>query len=58
MGSKGLDQIKREYGKFVIKKFSFKEKKQITFKEAEIIGNEIINLFKNDEFDKCILFIF
>ena len=56
MGSKGLDQIKREYGKFVIKKFSFKEKKQITFKEAEIIGNEIINLFKKEEFDKCILF--
>ena len=56
VGSKGLDQIKREYGKFVIKKFSFKEKKQITFVEAEIIGNEIINLFNNNEFDKCILF--
>ena len=56
VGSKGLDQIKREYGKFVIKKFSFKEKKQITFVEAEIIGNEIITLFNNNEFDKCILF--
>ena len=56
VGSKGLDQIKREYGKFVIKKFSFKEKKQITFNEAEIIGQEIIKLFKNNEFDKCILF--
>ena len=40
----------------VIKKFSFKDKKQITFAEAEIIGNEIINLFNNNEFDKCILF--
>jgi F-type H+-transporting ATPase subunit gamma len=56
VGSKGLDQIKREYGKYVIKKFSFKDKKQITFKEAEIIGNEIINLFNDDKFDKCILF--
>ncbi|MDC0488831.1 F0F1 ATP synthase subunit gamma [Pelagibacteraceae bacterium] len=56
VGSKGLDQIKREYGKYVIKKFSFKEKKKITFTEAEIIGNEIINLFNNNEFDKCILF--
>ena len=45
VGSKGLDQIRREYGKYVIKKFSFKDKKQITFTEAEIIGNEIINLF-------------
>jgi F-type H+-transporting ATPase subunit gamma len=56
VGSKGLDQIKREYGKYVIKKFSFKNKKNITFTEAEIIGNEIINLFNNNEFDKCILF--
>ena len=56
VGSKGLDQIKRDYGKYIIKKFSFKEKKQITFKEAEIIGSEIISLFNNNEFDKCILF--
>ena len=56
VGSKGLDQIKREYEKYIIKKFSFKDKKQITFKEAEIIGNEIINLFNKNEFDKCILF--
>ena len=56
VGSKGLDQIKREYDKYIVKKFSFKDKKQITFKEAEIIGNEIINLFKKNEFDKCILF--
>ena len=56
VGSKGLDQIKREYGKYVIKKFSFKDKKQITFMEAEIVGNEIINLFNSNEFDKCIIF--
>tara|TARA_B100001121_G_scaffold106062_1_gene93771 strand:+ start:4187 stop:5065 length:879 start_codon:yes stop_codon:yes gene_type:complete len=56
VGSKGLDQIKREYEKYIIKKFSFKDKKQITFKEANIIGNEIINLFNKNEFDKCILF--
>ena len=56
VGTKGLDQIRREYGKYVIKKFSFKNKKQITFTEAETIGNEIINLFKQDQFDKCILF--
>ena len=56
VGSKGFDQIKREYGKHVIKKYSFKEKKQITFKEAEAVGNEIIRLFNQNEFDKCILF--
>ena len=56
VGIKGLDQIRREYGKYVIKKFSFKDKKQITFNEAEIIGNEIIKLFNENQFDKCILF--
>ncbi len=56
VGSKGLDQIKREYEKYIIKKFSFKEKKKITFKEAEIVGREIIELFNKNEFDKCIIF--
>jgi len=56
VGSKGLDQIKREYGNYVIKKFSFKDKKQISFNEGDIIGQEIINLFNKNEFDKCILF--
>ena len=56
VGAKGFDQIKREYNKYVIKKFSFKDKKKISFNEAQIIGNEIIKLFNNKEFDKCILF--
>ena len=56
VGSKGLDQIKREYEKYIIKKISFKEKKIISFNEAEIVGKEIINLFNKKEFDKCILF--
>ncbi len=56
VGSKGLDQIKRDYGKYIVKKFSFKEKKHISFFEAEIIGKEIISLFDKNEFDKCILF--
>ena len=56
VGSKGLDQIKREYGKYIINKLSFKDKKQITFGEAEIVGSEIIKLFNLGEFDKCILF--
>ena len=56
VGSKGLDQIKREYGKYIIKNISFKEKKVISFNEAEIVGKEIIDLFKKKEFDKCVLF--
>ena len=56
VGSKGLDQIKREYSKYIIKKISFKDKKKIDFNDAEIIGKEIIDLFNNNEFNKYILF--
>ena len=56
VGSKGLDLIKRDYGKYIVKKFSFKDRKQISFNDAKIIGDEIINLFNDNEFDRCILF--
>ncbi len=56
VGSKGLDQIKRDFGKFIIKKFSFKDKKNISFAEAEIVGKEILERFEKNEFDKCMIF--
>ena len=56
VGSKGLDQIKRNFSKYIIKKISFKEKKIISFNEAKIVSKEIIDLFNKKEFDKCILF--
>ena len=56
IGSKGYDQLKREYGKYIIKKLSFKDKKKISFLEADEIGKIIIDLFDKNEFDKCILF--
>ena len=42
--------------KYVIKRFSFKDKKNISFNEADEVGNEILSLFNKNEFDKCILF--
>jgi len=56
VGTKGLDQLKREYGKYIIKKIDFKNKKQISFKDASLVGDEIVKFFKNNEFDKCIIF--
>jgi len=56
IGSKGYDQLKREYGKYIINKLSFKNKKKISFNEADEVGKIILNLFKENEFDKCILF--
>ncbi len=56
VGSKGLDQLRRVYGKYIVKKISFKNKKKITFLEAEEVGKIILELFDKNEFDKCILF--
>ena len=56
VGSKGHDQLKREYGKYIIQKLSFKNKKKISFNEAEEVGKIILGLFDKNEFDKCILF--
>ena len=56
VGSKGHDQLKREYGKYIIKKLSFKNKKKISFIEADKVGKIILDLFDKNQFDKCILF--
>ena len=56
VGTKGLDQLKREYGKNIIQKINFKDKKKINFNHADEIGKLIIELFHQNEFDKCILF--
>ena len=56
VGSKGYDQLKREYSKYIIKKLSFKDKKKISFVEADEVGKIIIELFNKNEFDKCTLF--
>ena len=56
IGSKGHDQLKREYSKYIVQKLSFKDKKKISFNEADDVGKIIIDLFDKNEFDKCILF--
>ena len=56
VGSKGHDQLKRIYGKYIIEKISFKALKKITYKEAEVVGKIIINLFRESQFDVCKIF--
>ena len=56
VGSKGYDQLKRDFKKNIIEKKSFKDRKKISFSEAEEIGKLILNLFDNEQFDKCFLF--
>ena len=56
VGSKGHDQLKRAYGSYIIEKVNFKGMKKISYKEAEKIGNKIIDLFKKEQFDVCKIF--
>ena len=56
VGSKGHDQLKRTYGKYIIDKINFKGFKKVSYKEAEEIGNRIIKLFEESQFDVCSIF--
>jgi len=56
VGSKGHDQLKRNYGKYIVDKINFKGVKKITYKEAEEIGTKIIKLFNESQFDVCKIF--
>ena len=56
VGSKGHDQLKRTYGKYIIEKINFKGLKKVTYKEAEEIGSKIIKLFNESKFDVCRIF--
>ena len=56
VGTKGLDQLKRDYGQYIIKRINLKDKKKLSFLDAEEIGKQIVELFKNNEFDKCFIF--
>ena len=56
VGSKGNDQLKRIYGKYIIEKINFKGFRKITYKEAENIGKIIIKLFNESQFDVCKIF--
>jgi|TARA_B110000438_G_scaffold24203_1_gene22391 F-type H+-transporting ATPase subunit gamma len=56
VGSKGHDQLKRTYGSYIVESINFKSYKKITYKEAEEVGNKIIKLFNESQFDVCKLF--
>ena len=56
VGSKGYDQLKRQYGNSIIENISFKDSKNINYFDAAKVGNLIIEKFQNEEFDFCTIF--
>ena len=56
VGTKGYDQLKRIYGHQIIEKVSFKDSKNVNFKDANKIANLVIDHFNKNEFDVCTIF--
>tara|TARA_B100000902_G_C27307341_1_gene916299 strand:- start:16 stop:891 length:876 start_codon:yes stop_codon:yes gene_type:complete len=56
VGTKGYDQLKRNYSDKIIEKISFKESKNINYFDANKVGKLIIELFFKSEFDVCTIF--
>ena len=56
VGSKGDDQLKRNFKDFILERITYKNLKNITVNEASELTNKIITMFNNDEFDVCTIF--
>ena len=56
VGSKGYDQLKRQYKNNIIEKLSFKDSKNINYFDANKVGKIIIEKFQKEEFDVCTIF--
>ena len=56
VGSKGNDQLKRQYGNKIIENISFKNSKNANFFDAEKVSKIIIEKFQQEEFDVCTIF--
>jgi F-type H+-transporting ATPase subunit gamma len=56
VGKKGHDQLKRLYGRFIIDAIDFRGVKQIGYEQAQAVGNRILRLFEDGQFDACTIF--
>ena len=56
VGSKGNDQLKRNYGDKIIENISFKNSKNTNYFDAEKVGKSVIEKFMKNEFDVCTIF--
>ncbi len=56
VGTKGYDQLKRNFKDKIIEKVSFKESKSVNYIDANKVGKMIIDLYLKNEFDVCTIF--
>ncbi len=56
VGSKGDDQLKRNFKDLIVEKISYKNLKNISLNEASELTSKIVTMFNNSEFDVCTIF--
>jgi F-type H+-transporting ATPase subunit gamma len=56
VGSKGADQLRRNFKDYIVEKISYKNLKSISVNEASELTSKIITMFNNNEFDVCTIF--
>lgn len=56
VGSKGADQLKRNFKDYIIEQISYKNLKTITVNEASELTSKIITMYEKEEFDVCTIF--
>ena len=56
VGTKGYDQLKRNYSNQIIEKITFKESKNINYFDADKVGKIVLEKFEKEEFDVCHIF--
>jgi F-type H+-transporting ATPase subunit gamma len=56
VGKKGNDALKRLYGKYIVEHVDFRNVKQMSFAEAQIVAHKVLTMFHNGEFDVATLF--
>lgn len=56
VGKKGADQLKREYGHLIIDTVNLRAVRNVSFVDAKSIGDRILRMFDDGEFDVCSVF--
>jgi F-type H+-transporting ATPase subunit gamma len=56
VGKKGNDQLKRLYGRHITEVADFRGVKQLGFQQAQRVGNRVLRMFEDGQFDVATIF--
>jgi F-type H+-transporting ATPase subunit gamma len=56
VGKKGFDILRRDFSALIVERVDFREVKQMSFVQAELVADKVMKLFNEGGFDVCTLF--